>query len=167
MSTGDDAGLEVSIRVAERDVEVELSVAPGEVLAVLGPNGAGKSTVLEVVAGLVAPDGGWVRLAGRTLTDVASGVAVPPHRREISLLAQDPLLFPHLTAAANVAFGPRSRDGRARAAAVAPRWLDPGAETLARDLAGRESSCCSFFAFDFTVTAEGVVMGVGVPPTYI
>ncbi|WP_187688740.1 hypothetical protein [Nocardia wallacei] len=44
---------------------------------------------------------------------------------------------------------------------------DPGAETLARDLAGRESSCCSFFAFDFTVTAEGVVMGVGVPPTYI
>ncbi|WP_280254834.1 sulfate/molybdate ABC transporter ATP-binding protein [Nocardia wallacei] len=124
MSTGDDAGLEVSIRVAERDVEVELSVAPGEVLAVLGPNGAGKSTVLEVVAGLVAPDGGWVRLAGRTLTDVASGVAVPPHRREISLLAQDPLLFPHLTAAANVAFGPRSRDGRARAAAVARRWLD-------------------------------------------
>ncbi|WP_280390281.1 ATP-binding cassette domain-containing protein, partial [Nocardia wallacei] len=124
MSTGDDAGLEVSIRVAERDVEVELSVAPGEVLAVLGPNGAGKSTVLEVVAGLVAPDGGWVRLAGRTLTDVASGVAVPPHRREISLLAQDPLLFPHLTAAANVAFGPRRPDGRARAAAVARRWLD-------------------------------------------
>lgn len=123
MSTGDGAGLEFSIRVAERGLDVELSVAPGEVLAVLGPNGAGKSTVLEVVAGLVAPDGGHVRLAGRTLTDVASGVAVPPHRREISLLAQDPLLFPHLTAAANVAFGPRSRGGRARAAAVARRWL--------------------------------------------
>ncbi len=123
MNTGDGAGLEVSARVAERGLDVDFSVAPGEVVAVLGPNGAGKSTVLEVVAGLVAPDGGHVRLAGKALTDVASGVAVPPHRREISLLAQDPLLFPHLTAAANVAFGPRSRGGRAWSAAVARRWL--------------------------------------------
>ncbi|MET8800492.1 hypothetical protein ABZV91_29375 [Nocardia sp. NPDC004568] len=45
--------------------------------------------------------------------------------------------------------------------------VDPGTETLARELAGRESSCCSFFVFDFTATAEGLVMGVGVPPTYI
>ncbi|MGW5312878.1 hypothetical protein ACWEVD_01385 [Nocardia thailandica] len=45
--------------------------------------------------------------------------------------------------------------------------VDPAAETRARELAGRESSCCSFFAFDFTTGAEGVVMGVGVPPAYI
>ncbi|MBF6176093.1 sulfate/molybdate ABC transporter ATP-binding protein [Nocardia blacklockiae] len=117
------AGLEVSVRVAGRGLDVELCVAPGEVLAVLGPNGAGKSTVLDVVAGLVVPDDGFVRLGGQVLTDVEAGVVVPPHRRGISLLAQDPLLFPHLTAAANVAFGPRSRNGRTRAAAVASEWL--------------------------------------------
>ncbi len=45
--------------------------------------------------------------------------------------------------------------------------VDPDAEALARELAGRESSCCSFFTFDFASSAEGLVMGVGVPPTYI
>ncbi|RDI48295.1 sulfate/molybdate ABC transporter ATP-binding protein [Nocardia mexicana] len=118
------AGLEVSVRVAERGLEVELSVGPGEVLAVLGPNGAGKSTLLEAVAGLVRPDDGWIRLDGRELTVTAKGVAAPPHRREVSLLAQDPLLFPHLSAVANVAFGPRSRGMRPGAAReVARDWL--------------------------------------------
>lgn len=45
--------------------------------------------------------------------------------------------------------------------------VDPGAETMARELAGRESSCCSFFTFDFTTTGEGLVMSVGVPPAYV
>ncbi|WP_460697106.1 sulfate/molybdate ABC transporter ATP-binding protein [Nocardia thraciensis] len=129
------AGLEISVRVADRGLDVELSVAPGEVLAVLGPNGAGKSTLLEVVAGLVRPDDGWVRLDGRELTDTAKGVAVPPHRREVSLLAQDPLLFPHLSAGANVAFGPRGRGMRPGAAReVARDWL---AAVDAADLAER------------------------------
>ncbi|WP_036496440.1 sulfate/molybdate ABC transporter ATP-binding protein [Nocardia sp. BMG111209] len=118
------AGLEVSARVAERGLSVDLSVRPGEVLAVLGPNGAGKSTLLDVVAGLLIPDSGRVRLHDRDLTDVAKGIAVPPHRRRISLLAQDPLLFPHLSVAANVAFGPRSRGVSRRVAAASAReWL--------------------------------------------
>ena len=50
--------------VAERRLDVEFAVAAGEVLAVLGPNGAGKSTALHVIAGLVAPDAGLVRLGG-------------------------------------------------------------------------------------------------------
>ncbi|MFI6871069.1 sulfate/molybdate ABC transporter ATP-binding protein [Nocardia sp. NPDC050406] len=117
-------GLEVSARVAARDFHVELEADAGEVLAVLGPNGAGKSTLLDVIAGLVVPDEGTVRLAGRTLTDTANGVVLPPHRREIGLLAQEPLLFPHLSVAANVAFGPRSQGLRARAAdRVAREWL--------------------------------------------
>ncbi|MTE11902.1 sulfate/molybdate ABC transporter ATP-binding protein [Nocardia aurantiaca] len=118
------SGLMVSARLADRDFQVELDVPVGEVLAVLGPNGAGKSTLLDVVAGLEVPDEGEVRLGDRVLTDVAQGVAVPPHRRAVSLLAQDALLFPHLSVAANVAFGPRSRGmgGRA-AAALAREWL--------------------------------------------
>ncbi|WP_306363433.1 sulfate/molybdate ABC transporter ATP-binding protein [Nocardia sp. CC227C] len=118
------SGLHVSARVAARALDVELEVAPGEVLAVLGPNGAGKSTLLDVIAGMLTPDGGTVSLDGRVLTDPARGIAVPPHRRDIGLLAQEPLLFPHLSVLANVAFGPRSRGLRLRAAErVAREWL--------------------------------------------
>ncbi|WP_239003696.1 sulfate/molybdate ABC transporter ATP-binding protein [Nocardia panacis] len=114
---------------------MELTAAAGEVLAVLGPNGAGKSTLLNVIAGLLRPDAGYVRLGGRMLTDVAGAVAVPPHRRGISLLAQDSLLFPHLTVAQNVAFGPRSGGMRAAGARVVAReWL---AAVDAVELAGR------------------------------
>ncbi|WP_280219941.1 hypothetical protein [Nocardia neocaledoniensis] len=45
--------------------------------------------------------------------------------------------------------------------------VDPGAEAMARELAGRESSCCSFFTFDFTAGGEGLVMSVGVPQAYV
>jgi len=116
--------LYVRARVAERDVDIAFSVAAGEVLAVLGPNGAGKSTVLHVIAGLLRPDGGVVRLGQRILTDTAAGVSVPTHRRRVGLLLQDPLLFPHLSVAANVAFAPRStRRGRRAAQAGARHWL--------------------------------------------
>jgi molybdate transport system ATP-binding protein len=104
-------------------LDVALTVAPGEVLAVLGPNGAGKSTLLDVLAGLLPPDAGHVRVGGRPLTDVAAGVQVAPHRRGVGLLAQQALLFPHLTALANVAFGPRAQGAGRGAAATRARAL--------------------------------------------
>ncbi len=105
------AGLDAAVVVARPGftLDVALRVGPGEVLAVLGPNGSGKSTLLGVVAGLVRPDGGHVRMDGAVLTDVATRRHVPPHRRGVALLAQQALLFPHLDALANVAFGPRAR----------------------------------------------------------
>jgi molybdate transport system ATP-binding protein len=90
-------------------VDVEVDVAAGEVLALLGPNGAGKSTALHIIAGLVRPDRGVVRVGNRVLTDTSGGVFVPTHDRRIGLLLQDPLLFPHLTVMRNVGFAPRSR----------------------------------------------------------
>jgi len=84
-------------------LDVALAAEPGEVVAVLGPNGAGKSTLLGALAGLVRPDSGHIRLGGRDVVDV------PPHRRGVGLLAQQALLFPHLSALANVAFGPRAQ----------------------------------------------------------
>ncbi|MFD3596302.1 sulfate/molybdate ABC transporter ATP-binding protein [Nocardia sp. NPDC058640] len=120
----DSDGLSVSARIPARDLDIHLEVAPGEVLAVLGPNGAGKSSLLQVIAGLITPDKGHVRLGSRTLTDTTKGIALPPHRRGVSLLAQDPLLFPHLTVRDNVAFGPRSRGTTHRAArTIADNWL--------------------------------------------
>ncbi len=120
--------LAISLSVPERRLEVDLEVADAETVALLGPNGAGKSTVLAVVAGLLRPRPGRVSLDGRALTDVDDhGRArrwVAPHERQVALLAQDPLLFPHLTALDNVAFGPRAA-GRSRreSRAHARRWL--------------------------------------------
>ncbi|MCL8251408.1 ATP-binding cassette domain-containing protein, partial [Aeromicrobium fastidiosum] len=108
--------LRLTATVAERDVDVSLDVEDGRTVALLGPNGSGKSTVLSVVAGILRPDAGRATLAGTTLFDVAAGTWVPPHERGTGLLAQDPLLFPHLDALDNVAFGPRSAGARRGAA---------------------------------------------------
>src|ERR1700759_4610355 len=113
--------LQLRALVAERHLDVEFSVPAGEVLAVLGPNGAGKSTALHVVAGLVRPDDGVGRVGDRVLTDTAAGVNVATQRRRVGRLLQDPLLFPHMTVAANVAFGPNSRRGIFRVARGNPK----------------------------------------------
>ncbi|MEJ3404268.1 ABC transporter ATP-binding protein [Rathayibacter sp. YIM 133350] len=117
---------EVRLLRGEFDLDVEVDLAPGEVLALLGPNGAGKSTVLNVVAGLLAPDAGEVSLDGRDLTRIRPGqrMLVPPAGRGIGLLGQQPRLFPHLSALQNVAFGPRAQGASSRHAAVRAReWL--------------------------------------------
>jgi molybdate transport system ATP-binding protein len=127
--------LDITVRRDAFALSARLSVARGEVVAVLGRNGAGKSTLLAALAGLLRPDSGRIRLAGRVLTDAAKGLHVPPHRRGIGLLAQDPLLFPHLTVAANVAFGPRAQGvSRHDANAVVTRLLS---DVDAAELASR------------------------------
>jgi molybdate transport system ATP-binding protein len=127
----------VEAAVAGRDLDVALSVGPTETVAVMGPNGAGKSTLLAVIAGLLRPDHGEAELNGRTLFRVGDGRPewLPPHRRGTALLAQEPLLFPHLSAVDNVAFGPRSGGSARRAARdQALQWLG---EVEAAELAER------------------------------
>ena len=134
------AFLELTAQVNRREFTLDLSltVARGEIVAVFGPNGAGKSTLLGVLAGLLRPDTGRVVLGDRTLTDTEAGVHVPTHRRGVGLLAQQALLFPHLTALANVAFGPRCH-GVPRAAA-ALRAQELLAEVDVGELARRRPS---------------------------
>ena len=123
-------------------LDADLTVAPGETVAVLGPNGAGKSTLLAAAAGLLRPDDGTVRLGDRVLFGHDGGRQpwapphwVPAHQRGVALLAQEALLFPHLSVLDNVAFAPRSAgEPRARSRETARRWL---AEVDALDLAGR------------------------------
>jgi ABC-type sugar transport system ATPase subunit len=75
----------------------------GQVMAVLGRSGCGKTTLLKILAGLETPDTGEVRMDGQSI------LSVPPERRQVVYLYQEPLLFPHLTVFENVAFGLRIR----------------------------------------------------------
>ena len=118
--------LHVQATVASRELEVELTLGAGERIAVLGPNGAGKSSTLAVLAGLLRPDAGRAELDERVLFDIGRHRHrwLPAHARGIALMAQDPLLFPHLSALDNVAFGPRSAGQRpSQSRASARYWL--------------------------------------------
>ncbi|MDP9094240.1 MAG: ABC transporter ATP-binding protein [Actinomycetota bacterium] len=106
-------------------LNVDLAVAPGEVLGVLGPNGAGKTTLLSTLAGLNALTDGAIALDGQILDDVAGGHFVAPEHRPVGFVFQNYRLFPHLSVRDNVAFGPRSRGrGRRVSREIADRWLD-------------------------------------------
>jgi putative spermidine/putrescine transport system ATP-binding protein len=94
---------------------LDLTVRPGELLALLGPSGCGKTTALRLLAGFEHPDSGEVLVDGEDIT------RVPAHRRDAGMVFQSYSLFPHLSALDNVAFGLRMRkvrtsERRARAA---------------------------------------------------
>ncbi|SMD01114.1 ATP-binding cassette domain-containing protein [Rhizobium sp. RU36D] len=98
-------GLELSgvtVRLGDHTLfDVSAVVAPGEVLTVMGPSGSGKSTLLSFLGGFLAPifvGQGWVMVDGVDL------LALPPERRRAGILFQDPLLFPHMSVGANIAF---------------------------------------------------------------
>ena len=113
------------LRLGSLDLDVDLCVEPGEVLALLGPTGAGKSTVLRALAGLVPIDRGRIELDGDVLDAPDDGVLLPPERRPIGVVFQDYLLFAHLSALENVAFGLRARGlARAEARRRAREWLE-------------------------------------------
>lgn len=80
-----------------------LEVEQGEIVSLLGPSGCGKSTTLQLVAGVLQPDAGTIHLGGRLLN------RVPPEQRDIALVLQRGLLFPHFTVGENVAFGLKMR----------------------------------------------------------
>lgn len=82
---------------------LDLTVESGRITALLGPSGAGKTTVMKLIAGLLAPDAGGITLNGKPI------LALPPERRGVVMVFQNPLLFPHLTVAQNVGFGLRMR----------------------------------------------------------
>ncbi|RME16798.1 MAG: ATP-binding cassette domain-containing protein, partial [Alphaproteobacteria bacterium] len=96
--------LKVAIRArAPIPLELDFEVAPGELLALVGPSGAGKTTTLRAIAGLARLEGARIEAGGQIWQDAASGRWVPAHRRRVGLAFQDYALFPHMSAARNVA----------------------------------------------------------------
>ena len=131
---GDSVSLDAHLVVRRDGFELDavLRAAAGEVVALLGPNGAGKTTALRALAGLVALDGGHIELDGERLDDPAGKRFVPPEHRHIGVVFQDYLLFPHLSALENVAFGPRCRGVPGPRPAPRPPTARPGRAGRAR-----------------------------------
>src|ERR1700675_3319194 len=84
---------------------LDLEVAPGELVALLGPSGCGKTTTLRLVAGFLQPEAGEIRVGDRCLSSPTA--VVPPERRKMAMIFQSYALSPHMTVAANVAYGLR------------------------------------------------------------
>ena len=80
-----------------------MACAPGELLGVVGPSGAGKTSLLRILAGLMQPQQGVVRVGGQVWCDTAKGLFVPPQQRHVGLVFQQYALMPHLSAVDNVA----------------------------------------------------------------
>ncbi len=141
MSLLADVGVELGVL----SLEVQLQVAPGEVVAVLGPNGSGKSTLLRVLAGFEPLQRGRIVLDARVLDDPEADVLVAPPQRACGMLFQDHRLFPHLSVLENVAFGLRSRgvprsEARLRAADVLEEMsLDAYGEARPETLSGGQA----------------------------
>ena len=118
--------LAVRVRKRLRDftLDVDAQFANG-VTIVSGPSGAGKTTLLRLIAGLLVPDAGTVRLGDRILSDANEFIA--PFERNVGMVFQEYALFPHLNVAQNVAYGLRARrlapgERQARTAAILSRF---------------------------------------------
>lgn len=93
-------------------------------LALFGRSGSGKSTVLGLIAGLLRPDSGHIRVGGVTLVDTGRRIFIPPHRRRVGLVFQDSALFPHFDVRGNLRYG--ERFGRASLGAGSNSAASPG-----------------------------------------
>lgn len=115
----------IGLHLGSLELDVELRIADGEVVALLGPNGAGKSTVLRVLAGLVALDTGRVIIDDAVVDEPAVARFVPPEDRSVGMVFQDYLLFEHMSVLENVAYGLRARrTPRVEARRRAGEWLE-------------------------------------------
>ncbi|MCA9115868.1 MAG: ATP-binding cassette domain-containing protein [Planctomycetaceae bacterium] len=104
--------LEVDCRFAWSPAfEMNLQLSCGTGLTLLtGPSGSGKSTLLGLICGILRPASGRIASGGRVLFDAARGIHVPPERRNIGLVSQDPCLFPHLSVEKNLKYGWKRRE---------------------------------------------------------
>ncbi len=96
--------VDVKLKIGAFDLNVAFANGDG-VTALFGQSGSGKSLTLNLIAGLMRPDKGFIRIDGKALVDTEQGVFVPMHRRRIGLVFQDSNLFPHLSVKQNLLYG--------------------------------------------------------------
>jgi len=132
--------LTIERRLRSFSLKAALEVADGECLALFGHSGSGKSMTLRSIAGLDRPDAGRIDLDGRVVFDAARRVNIAPHLRNVGLVVQHYALFPHLTAAQNIAYGLVGWDAPARRRRIAELIellrLDGLGERMPHELSG-------------------------------
>jgi len=142
------SGLEADLMVTRGKaftLDISLSIPRGRTVALLGPNGAGKSTTVAALSGLIPLDEGRIRFDGRVLDEPRASAFVPPSERNIGVVFQDYVLFPHMTVAQNIAFGLHRRGiPRVTARERVTVWLDRFdladlADRMPRDLSGGQA----------------------------
>ncbi len=130
---------DVDVTVRRGEVRISACFATGPGATVLfGPSGVGKTTILQMVAGLVRPDTGHVRVAGEILFDAATRINVRPEHRRIGYVFQEPRLFPHRRVAANLRYG-MGRGGSDWDGVIAMLGIDHLLERWPRSLSGGEA----------------------------
>ncbi|WP_093220147.1 ATP-binding cassette domain-containing protein [Sphingomonas sp. NFR15] len=107
--------LRLTKRIGETRIDFALTAGEGATV-LFGPSGAGKTSVLNMIAGLLRPDAGHVRVSGETLFDADAGIDLPPERRRAGYVFQEPRLFPHLRVRDNLRYG--APGGRVEMAAI-------------------------------------------------
>ncbi|MCE1240184.1 MAG: ATP-binding cassette domain-containing protein [Azonexaceae bacterium] len=95
-------------------LDVELTLGPGEWLALQGPSGAGKTSLLRLLAGLESPESGFIRVGDDCWLDSERGIVLPTRLRRIGYVFQEHALFPHMTARQQLAFARRPETPSAR-----------------------------------------------------
>lgn len=118
MTSGKPWGQTLELSVNQQKpmrLEGDLRCEPGQLLALVGPSGAGKSSLLRMIAGLLRPEQGKVRLGSELWTDSASKLFLAPQQRRVGMVFQNYALMPHLSALDNVAIACRGDRSRARA----------------------------------------------------
>lgn len=110
--------LDFAIRreVPDFSLDVRLHLAHPGITVLFGPSGSGKTSLLHILAGLIRPQSGYIRLAGKPIYDARDGIFMPPHRRQIGYVFQEPRLFPHLSVKDNILYAWRRRGRQARSA---------------------------------------------------
>jgi len=98
-------------RLRHFSIDVEFSVSAG-VTVIFGPSGSGKTTLLQCIAGLLRPDKGVIAIDGELVFESVKKISLTPQQRRIGYVFQDLALFPHMTAAENIAFGVRENGNR-------------------------------------------------------
>jgi len=91
-------------RLGDFTIDVNIESGPG-ITTLFGKSGAGKSTIVAMLAGLIKPDGGTIRVGGETLFDSSHGINIPAEQRQVGYVFQDARLFPHMSVTKNLCYG--------------------------------------------------------------
>ncbi len=98
--------VDVFKKLGDFTVEVKFT-GEGRVTGLFGSSGAGKTSLVNMIAGLLKPDRGFIAVGNDVVDDTLAGIHVPPHRRRIGYVFQDARLFPHLSVSQNLHYGRR------------------------------------------------------------